>query len=230
MSIKTEKMPGKQRNRPLKDYAGSKFGRLTAIELVRRMEGGNHLWRFGCDCGNVVVKGVALVRKGHTSSCGCLRREALVNRNSTHGLSQANRVEYRSWKDMRARCNTPTNSDYGDYGGRGIRVCPKWDDFGAFLASMGKRSPGATLDRIDVNGHYEPSNCRWADATEQANNKRTNRVIEMRGERKTLQQWCRELGFEHSKVQYRLRIGMSPDDAFSAKDFRKHGNSEDRHG
>lgn len=219
--IATEKMPGKLRNRPIKDYTGIRFGRLVASYFVERVESGGALWCFSCDCGNSIVRNVKSVRTGTTRSCGCLFRETMIERNTKHGLCKNNPKEYRSWKDMRGRCNTPTDSDYADYGGRGIRVCERWDDFAAFLADMGKRPDGCTIDRVDVNGDYEPGNCRWAPAKVQANNKRTNHLIQMRGETRTLQQWCDELAIEPSKVRYRLKKGWAIARAFSKEDFRK---------
>jgi hypothetical protein len=150
-----------------------------------------------------------------------MKRPDLSERNTTHGLSRAQPREYRTWKDMRSRCNTPTDTDYPDYGGRGIRVCERWNDFAAFYADMGDRPRGMSIDRIDVNDDYAPDNCRWATAKEQANNKRSNHRIEFQGETKTLQQWCDELGIEQSKVRYRLRVGMPVARAFSLEDFRR---------
>lgn len=222
MPIHTDKQPGRQRNRPLKDYAGQRFGRLFAMWLVERDPKWNdHLWAFRCACGKSVDLRIKQVRSGHTSSCGCLATEALVERNTTHGLSRAHPREYRSWKDMRARCNNPNDSDFADYGGRGIRVCDRWGDFAAFFADMGARPEGHTLDRIDVDGGYEPGNCRWADAGQQANNKRSNVVYEMDGRTQTLQQWCREFGTESSKVRYRLNRGMAFADALKLGDLRR---------
>lgn len=152
------------------------------------------------------------------------QRAALIRRNTTHGLSQVHRREYRTWKDMRARCNCQTRPDYYLYGERGIRVCERWNDFAAFFADMGPRPHGHTLDRIDTNGHYEPGNCRWATATVQANNKRTNHVLEIDGQAKTLQQWCRVYGVDHSKVRYRLKVGMPPKVALTAGDLRRVGS------
>ncbi len=121
---------------------------------------------------------------------------------------------------MRARCNNPNNDDYKGYGGRGIQVCERWDSFADFFADMGERPVGTSLDRIDVNGDYEPDNCRWADASTQANNKRSNRIIEFNGETKTLQQWCREFDIDRKKVSYRIAQGYTLEQAFSSGDFR----------
>lgn len=147
-------------------------------------------------------------------------REMMWERNSTHGLCRVYPREYRSWKDMRARCNNPNNTDFKDYGGRGIKVCARWENFAHFFDDMGDRPAGASIDRIDVNGDYSPENCRWADASTQANNKRSNHRISFQGATRTLQEWCRHFGLDHSKVRYRLSRGWELEKVFSLEDFR----------
>jgi hypothetical protein len=122
---------------------------------------------------------------------------------------------------MRSRCRNKNDSDYADYGGRGIDICPEWDDFLVFYKDMGERPTRKTLDRIDVNGNYEPSNCRWADADLQANNKRNNRLITIGEETKTLQQWSNEFGVDQSKAKYRLNVGYSAEQSFQQGDLRR---------
>lgn len=219
--IETPKLPGRQRNRPIKDYAGHRFGRLTATQLVERMESRDHRWAFLCDCGNEKIASIRSVRSGNTSSCGCRHKEQLVARNATHGLSKVQPGAYRSWKDMRARCSNPGDSDFVDYGGRGIRVCAEWDDFAVFFADMGPRPKGRTLDRIDVNGGYQPSNCRWATSKTQANNKRSNARLTIAGETKTLQEWSEYHGLERTTVRWRLAQGWALERVFSKEDFRR---------
>jgi hypothetical protein len=221
--IRTEKLPGRQRNRPLKDYTGERFGRLTAIQLVERdlSKENNHLWLFRCDCGNEKAARIKAVRAGHTTSCGCAFRDLMVERNTTHGLVHTQPREYRSWKDMRGRCFNPNNDDYPDYGGRGITACERWSDFAAFFADMGRRPKGYSLDRINVNGNYEPGNCRWAPPGVQARNKRNNHRLTLNGETRTLAEWCRHFGLDHSKVRYRLKQGWPVEKAFSLVDWRR---------
>lgn len=122
---------------------------------------------------------------------------------------------------MRARCLNPNNADYPDYGGRGVKVCERWNDFAAFVSDMGRRPDGFSIDRMDVNGDYEPSNCRWADAVTQASNKRNSKIVEWNGERKTLSAWCRDLGVDRTKVRYRIKAGYSLDAAFATEDYRR---------
>ena len=221
--IKCEKAAGRVRNRPLKDYAGTRFGLLVAQSLVCRDESkeNNHVWRFSCDCGGSIDAKIKNVRGGKTQSCGCLATAALVKRNTTHGLSRKHPREYLCWKEMRARCNTPSNTNYHLYGARGISVCERWGSFKSFIDDMGTRPHAMSIDRINVNGHYEPGNCRWADGVTQANNKRTNHVLTIDGESRTLAQWCKQYGVEPSKVRYRLKVGMSPLEALTSGDLRR---------
>lgn len=196
----------------LKDQTGRRFGRLVAVSVVQVDESkeNDHLWLFSCDCGNTKQARIKRVRSGKTASCGCLFKETMRDRNTKHGLSSAS-ATYRTWKDMRQRCMNSKNSDWKNYGGRGVSVCKEWDDFAVFLADMGERPQGMTLDRIDVNLGYSKENCRWADAKTQANNKTSNHVITLLGRSQTLQAWAEETGIKRETIAARVRAGM-PDE------------------
>jgi hypothetical protein len=114
------------------------------------------------------------LRSGDVRSCGCLQREIIARRNRTHGHSVrgAETPTYRSWKAMHTRCTNPNPSTWAHYGGRGIEICERWRSFESFLEDMGERPEGTSIDRIDVDGNYEPGNCRWATPTEQRANRR----------------------------------------------------------
>lgn len=152
---------------------GIRFGRLTVISYGGKI-GTNAAWICKCDCGNITkpIYGSSL-RCGRTKSCGCIHREGLIHRNTTHGKYSSKL--YGVWNCMKQRCNNPKNNRFHDYGGRGITVCNEWkDDFQAFhdWAMSNGYAEGLSIDRIDVNGNYEPSNCRWVTMLEQRHNRR----------------------------------------------------------
>lgn len=221
LPIKTAKVEGRQRNRGLTDYSGRKWGRLTALSLVKREpKQNNHAWLFRCDCGAEKTIGIKSVRSGNTASCGCLAGEVLAARNTTHGMSRQHPREYRSWKDMRSRCCCPTDTDYANYGGRGITVCARWQSFAAFFEDLGERPAEHTLDRIDVNRGYSPENCRWAPAEVQANNKRSNFIITHDGRSQTLQQWADETGIQRETLKWRVTQQWPMEKVFCPTDLR----------
>lgn len=165
------------------DIAGKRFGRLIAIERVGNIHG-RVSWRCKCDCGNYTNVTVSSLRSGNTQSCGCIHREQLIARNSSKATSRkTNKRLYNVWRHMKERCEKSYSKDYKRYGARGICVCDEWQDFDSFLAwaiSHGYDSDApygqCTIDRIDVNGNYEPANCRWVDIKTQDNNRRPRTV------------------------------------------------------
>ena len=132
---------------------------------------------------------------------------------------------YYAWRSMRSRCNNPKNPSYKHYGGRGITHCPQWEDFDQFVADMGEAPEGLTLERNDTNAGYSPQNCRWATLTDQLNNQRRNRFVELDGERKTVGQWATLLGVRYDTLSRRLER-MPPKEALrpcSIRPVRQHG-------
>lgn len=153
----------------VKDLTGQSFGRLTVVGFSRMKAQGSY-WSCRCTCGvPCEVRGSSL-SSGVTRSCGCFSRDSTGERNRTHGGTGT--AAHRSWAHMRARCRDAKNEKYEYYGGRGISVCPEWDDYAVFAADMGEPPEGYTLDRIDPNGDYTPSNCRWASRLVQSRNQR----------------------------------------------------------
>lgn len=191
---------------------GDRFGFLTISNEIEKVNKQRVVVCL-CDCGLVKTVLLPNLRAGHTKSCGCIQKAAVKASNSTHGLSASR--EHISWASMKARCSDSSRPDYGHYGGRGISFCKEWTRFEAFLADMGERPKGTSLDRIDVNGNYEPSNCRWATAEQQANNKRVNRIIDINGGSQTLAQACASKNLNYKTVHQRLRRGWTIEKALS---------------
>lgn len=161
----------RRRRMRILELTGQRFGRLTVLECVGKDDWHHTIWRVRCDCGNVLnVRGSHLT-SGNTKSCGCYNLERSKQLHTKHGYSY--HPLYSTWYNMIHRCVNPDNSNYENYGGRGITVCDRWkNSFEAFIEDVGDRPEGATLDRIDVNGNYEPGNCRWADSHTQITNRR----------------------------------------------------------
>jgi len=185
------------------DITGQKFGRLTVTKMVdKRDDRGRVIWELDCACGNKMALPLSSFKYGNTSSCGCLRRELVGDDHRTHGMSKTS--TYSAWLAMRKRCNNPNSEDYPLYGGRGIKVCSRWDSFENFYSDMGTRPKGLSIDRIDVNGDYTPENCRWVNAKVQARNKRNSRIVSFNGATKHIREFCEELGLNASTIMTRV--------------------------
>lgn len=188
------------------DLTGSRFGRLTVLcKDCNDTQG--RMWLCQCDCGNKKSIRVDHLKTGATTSCGCYNREVASKRNRTHGMTKS--PEYAAWEHMKARCENPSDSRFHCYGARGIKVCERWrgeNGFQNFIADMGlKPGRGYSIDRINNDGDYEPSNCKWSTDNEQANNKSNNIYISYQGETKTLKEWSRELGLDYKNLWERMK-------------------------
>lgn len=140
---------------------------------------------------------------------------------TSHGMSRS--PEYSAWRALRERCRNPNAQAWANYGGRGIRVCDRWESFDAFFADMGERpGPGFEIDRIDNSGNYEPSNCRWATCKENNRNKRSNRHLTMDGVTLTIAEWAERTGQRDDTIHHRLRRGQTEEQAIRGGTDRRY--------
>lgn len=198
---------------PPLELAGKSFGLLTAIAIVGKRDKCN-VWRCVCVCGNETTATASQLTHGARRSCGCGKYASRAPRpdvaaknraNAKHGLCDT--PTYRSWQQMRKRCQNPDDKDYHNYGERGITVCDKWQEFLGFIGDMGMRPKGYTLGRIDNDGNYEPGNCRWETPVQQGRNKRVNVLVSFNGKSQCVAEWAEEVGLERKTLEYRIRIG-----------------------
>lgn len=206
-----ERMQECRMSKPI-EVIGKRFARLTILELLGYKQVGTRsrrVFRCRCDCGNELQLIYGAFASGGTKSCGCLKRDKAT----THGQSK-NRI-YFVWRAMHDRCAKPNNGNYKNYGARGIRVCKRWADYLTFVADMGERPVGASIERANVNGNYEPSNCHWATQRQQMNNLRRNVRVTFKGVTKTMAQWARDLGLPRYRLDARIKAGWSVAEAFT---------------
>lgn len=195
----------------VKNLIGKKFGLLTVESLAGRSELRQIVWNCKCSCGEKIMVFGNNMKNGHTQSCGCLRLNFGMSK-ITHGHSRKGRVSktYKTWKGMKERCQRVKNKHFKYYGGRGIKVCPRWKKFQNFISDMGIAPIGMQIERKNNNGNYEPSNCKWVTQTEQANNKSTSVRISFNGLTLTAAQWSRRLGLNEKKIYSRAAKGWKP--------------------
>lgn len=196
------------------DLTGKKFGRWTVIGEGGRSKHRRILWKCVCECGTErEVVGESLVN-GVSKSCGCYNVEQIIDRSTTHGCT--NERLYIIWKNMKSRCYNKNNNAYEYYGGRGIVACDEWKDsfanFREWAISHGYTDE-LTIDRIDVNGNYEPSNCRWSTMKEQANNTRRTKYVNYNGKTYSATEFSRITGVKYGKILYILNRGYKMEDA-----------------
>lgn len=179
---------------------------------------GNAMWKCKCDCGNEKIVMGRSLRIQHTISCGCLHREQLTKAVSTHRMSKEK--IFQIWSDMKQRCFNSKVKAYKNYGGRGITVCDDWlNDFQSFYdwAMANGYKKGLTIERVDVNGNYEPSNCKWITKTEQNFNKTNSVFLTYKGVTKTLAEWSRETGIAYHVIRWRYQAGKKPEEILKVK-------------
>lgn len=193
----------KPTNPRFKDRTGLIYGRLTVLGYAGK-HCGRVSWWCECICGTTKLVGGRHLNTGKIQSCGCLRKEASVQRSTTHGACGT--PEFAAFRRAKGRCTNPNLREFPNYGGRGIEF--RFTSFDEFFAEVGQRpTPEHSIDRKDVNGHYEPGNVRWATVKTQANNKRRNHFLEINGERKTMAQWGDVMGISGDTIFARLKKG-----------------------
>lgn len=191
-----------------KDLIGLRFMHLLVLEEAGSDKNGRAMWLCKCDCGKFHKTLGKYLLNGDTTSCGCRRRKILAEttkRQTTHRMSGT--PIYTKWVSMKDRCMNPLNSAYSSYGGRGIRICDEWinsfENFYEWAISSGY-SEGMTIDRINNNGNYEPTNCRWTDLKTQANNTRRNHYLTYKGKTKSLAEWAEIKKINYSTLRARI--------------------------
>lgn len=183
------------------DLTGNKFNRLTVIKYHGKIGTAQAVaWLCQCDCGKALIVSSGSLKSGKQKSCGCLRNEFRV----VHGGYKLK--AFRVWATMKQRCLNPKANGYSDYGGRGIKVCDRWLDFDKFLSDMGERPDGMSIDRIDVNGNYEKSNCRWASSKAQSFNRRNNHILTAFGQSKSLAEFSDEYNIPYNTLVRRIKF------------------------
>lgn len=190
------------------DYVGRRFGDLTVIQKDQSSKHANsNRWIVRCSCGKELSVLPSRIINGHTKSCGCKKGKSSL----THGCNGDE--FYPTWWAMMRRCYNKNAHNYVRYGGRGIEVCKEWHDPAVFISwarsTIGHKTNGMTLDRIDNNQGYSPDNCRWASSVAQARNRRNNSLETINGETKTITEWCEQYGISSETVRSRQRKGMS---------------------
>lgn len=192
------------------DLTGQIFGRLTVIKKVGLSKNKFVLWLCKCTCGNQIIVTSNNLRTGNTQSCGCLATELRRKNLLKHGL-RSTRI-YSIWRGMKQRCCNKNSTHYKYYGERGIKICQEWlNNFMNFYnwAINNGYADNLSIDRINVNGNYEPSNCRWITLKEQNDNRRNNNIITIWDKTQNLEHWCKELNIKRSQVYKLVRKGKS---------------------
>ena len=205
------------------DLIGKRFGRLIVICEYDKDKDGKIRYLCKCDCGNkTTVRGYSL-RRGDTTSCGCYAKESAITRNTKY--SKKEKILYDVWRSMKQRCNNSNSKDYHNYGCRGISVCDEWNDYLVFYNWGIKHGyeKNKQLDRINNNGNYEPSNCRWVTPLENLNNTRKTKHFTIGKITHTLTEWCQIYNVRRAIVEDRTRRGWDIEKALTTPLIRRGG-------
>ncbi len=205
-----------------RNITGEVFGDLTVLRPHTDRYCGSPGWVCLCVCGTEKITSFNKLTTGNVKSCGCRKSRSTSQKNfdnTRHGHASGDNQSrtYKSWCSMFRRCRNPAAEQYPDYGGRGITVCERWNDFVTFLEDMGERPEDTTLERLDVNGPYSPENCVWATIQQQSRNRRNTVRLTLNGVTKCLSEWADECGINRNTLRRRLANGWSVEDAIRLK-------------
>lgn len=200
------------------DRVGLRYGKLVVVDRAPNKSEAdtNARWNCLCDCGKSTVAYGQDLGRGLNKSCGCAAKNRIADygrQNRTHGMSRT--LTYRVWYSMKKRCKNPKDIRFKHYGGRGIIYCERWEKFENFISDMGHPEAGLSLDRINNNGNYEPSNCRWATKREQSNNRRTGVKLTYNDVTLSISEWARALNICVSTFRDRMTAGFADEKLFS---------------
>lgn len=189
------------------DITGKRFGRLTVIKYDHDDIHRNSYWLCECDCGNKTVVTRGDLTSGNTTSCGCYQIECIRERSTRHGMSRT--PLYKVWRDMRTRCENEHSTAYHRYGGRDIMVCDEWEEFENFhhWAMDNGYERGLTIDRINNDDNYSPTNCRWVTMSIQGNNRSSNHIVEYKGIKHNIMEWSKIFGVNYNTLRQRILRG-----------------------
>lgn len=195
---------------------GQRYGNWLVLGEYRTEDRKYIRLKVQCDCGKVKDVDANSVKKGKSKSCGCVRDAAARASRDPNAVSNHDLIAV--WRMMKARCQNPKNNSYANYGGRGIKVDPRWEDFHQFVADMGPKpfaGRECSIERVDNNGPYSPDNCVWSDRIHQSRNKRTTAWVTVDGQTKSVAEWAQHYGIKQSTVSSRINAGMTPAQALT---------------
>ncbi|WP_179022022.1 hypothetical protein [Winogradskyella forsetii] len=202
------------------DLTGQTFSRLKVLSYEGRNKQYDSLWKCECDCGTIKTIRGGVLKNGHTQSCGCLQKERTSVAKTTHGLINDNYKLYKVWIGIKQRCNNPNSKSYTDYGGRGIKICNEWENsfevFHKWAIEEGYKI-GLTIERVLVDGNYEPSNCKWIHKKWQSKNRTSSVLITHEGETKSASEWSELTRIPSKVITQRIRRGWNSKKTLTTK-------------
>lgn len=202
------------------DLIGKNFGRLKVLSFEGRNKQYDSLWSCKCECGKIKIIRGGVLKNKHTQSCGCLKKERLIDSRTTHGLIKDNYKLYKVWIGIKQRCNNVNSKSYSKYGGCGIKVCDEWENnFLSFYnwSIVNGYKEGLTIERSNVKGNYEPFNCTWIPKSLQSRNRTCSVLLNFNGQTKNASDWSDITGIPSKVITQRIRRGWSTEKTLTTK-------------